>query len=178
MKRTNLIKSILAVGVALFYAAGAFADDEDKHDHDHDHDHDHIIAGPNGGRVLVGVEPHLEFFVTKDGKVQITAVNNDGQTATLREGYTYLAAQPGDRAPQVLGVTPNAGRESGGEEIVISARGTILDDAARREGRKPAFITLSPSSSLEIVGGVFRIARTSTVSATSYSPSCARRRIR
>jgi hypothetical protein len=63
---------------------------EDKHDHgDHDgHDHGkHAkkIAGPNGGRVLTGVEPHLEFFLTKDRKVKITAVDDDGKAVELGE---------------------------------------------------------------------------------------------
>ena len=48
--------------------------DEEKHDHDKhaEHEHGHDIKAPNGGRVLHDVEPHAEFFITKDRKVQIT----------------------------------------------------------------------------------------------------------
>lgn len=97
MKVTNLMKSTLGVCVALFYVAGAFAEDKDKHDHDHDHDHDHVIAGPNGGRVLVGVEPHLEFFVTKDGKVQITAVTHDEKPKAIELGEQSVKVIAGKR---------------------------------------------------------------------------------
>lgn len=63
------------------------------HDHDHGHDHDLIEAGPNGGRILHDLEPHVEFLVTDDRKVRISAVNDDGklipvstQTASLMGG--------------------------------------------------------------------------------------------
>lgn len=77
------------------------ADHKDDHaehkdhddDHDHGHDHDSIEAGPNGGRILHDLEPHVEFLVTDDRKVQISAVNDDGkvipvttQTASLMGG--------------------------------------------------------------------------------------------
>ena len=54
-------------------------DDHEGHDHDDHEGHDHgdIVAGPNGGRVLTSVEPHAEFFVTDDRKVQIAFVNDD-----------------------------------------------------------------------------------------------------
>lgn len=51
-------------------------DDADKHDHDHDHA---AMAGPNGGKVLHEVEPHAELFVTKDRKLQITFLKEDGK---------------------------------------------------------------------------------------------------
>ena len=49
--------------------------DEEKEEHDHDHHHN--VAGPNGGRVLHEVSPHLEFLVTKDRKVRISALSDD-----------------------------------------------------------------------------------------------------
>src|SRR6187401_1531265 len=39
-------------------------------------------AGPNGGRLITTVEPHLEFLVTADKKVQISGVK-DGKAAPL-----------------------------------------------------------------------------------------------
>lgn len=75
----------LAAAFTLALAGTTFA--EDKHD-DHKEHADHEakkIAGPNGGRVLTGVEPHLEFFVTKDRKVKITAVDDAGKAAPLGE---------------------------------------------------------------------------------------------
>jgi hypothetical protein len=72
---------------ALALAVPAFAAEK------HDHDHGKIKAGPNDGRILTEVEPHLEFLVTKDRKVEIRAVNDKnkaiplaGQTITVVAG--------------------------------------------------------------------------------------------
>ena len=68
------------------------------HDHDHDHDHDPIEAGPNGGRILTGVEPHAEFFVTDDRKVQITFVDDDEKTVPVTGQSVNVVT--GDRSNQ------------------------------------------------------------------------------
>jgi len=82
---------LLAILSLCAYASQSLADDDkdkkkdkhehkdDKHDdHDHDdHDHEKAVVGPNGGKVITSVEPHLEFFVTKDRKVKITALDDD-----------------------------------------------------------------------------------------------------
>ena len=65
------------------------SDDDHKHaegeEHDHDHEHGGIEDGPNGGRLLTTVEPHLEFFVTDDRKVQITSVNEEEKAQPIGE---------------------------------------------------------------------------------------------
>lgn len=70
-------------------------------DHDHDHDHGHHepqIAGPNGGRVLTELEQRLEFFVTEDRKVRITAVTADEKDPTaLAIGDQVVKVIAGDR---------------------------------------------------------------------------------
>jgi hypothetical protein len=70
---------------------------EDKHDHgDHDgHDHGkHAkkIAGPNGGRVLTGVEPHLEFFLTKD-RLTMMAKRSSSANSPLRSQAVVARTQ-------------------------------------------------------------------------------------
>ena len=56
------------------------------HDHGgHGHSHEKIKAGPNGGRVIKTVHPHLEFFVLEDRKVQITAVDDEHKAVALGE---------------------------------------------------------------------------------------------
>ena len=40
--------------------------------------HEKKEAGPNGGRLITSVEPHVEFFVTEDKKVQISFVDVKG----------------------------------------------------------------------------------------------------
>jgi hypothetical protein len=69
------MKHILTTIVALALAGAAAAAPG--------HDHEHKIAGPNGGRVITSVEPHLEFFLTKERKVKITAVDDDGKAIAL-----------------------------------------------------------------------------------------------
>lgn len=53
-------------------------------------------AGPNGGRMISNISPHAEFFVTKERKVQITFVGEDGKpTAPTDQTVTVTA---GDRS--------------------------------------------------------------------------------
>jgi hypothetical protein len=61
--------------------AGHGHEDHDDHGHGEHEEHDHHQkqAGPNGGRVITEVEPHLEFYVTKEGKVQISFLNDAGE---------------------------------------------------------------------------------------------------
>lgn len=62
-----------------------------------DHSHGKIIVGPNGGRVLVSVEPHLEFVVMKDRKVRITAVTNDKKPKVAKIGEQSVKVIAGKR---------------------------------------------------------------------------------
>ena len=61
-----------------------------------EHKHEKKDAGPNGGRVITAVEPHLEFLVTKDRKVEITALTEDLK-ATKLSGQV-IAVVAGDRS--------------------------------------------------------------------------------
>jgi len=73
------------------------------------HDHSKKQAGPSGGRLITEVEPHAEFFVNKDKKVEIRFVDEAnkvvapaGQTVSVvmgdRSAPTKLTfAQDGDK---------------------------------------------------------------------------------
>ncbi len=74
--KTNALNLLVALAVSAL-ALPAFAEG------DHGHAHKKKESGPNGGRVLTAVEPHLEFLVTKDRKVQITALAKDLKPAAL-----------------------------------------------------------------------------------------------
>jgi hypothetical protein len=117
MKTTRPI--LLSISIAAIYGFAACSENKDHdhsgHDHDgHDdhkegeahpegddhgdhagHDHDHIIAGPNGGRVLTGIEPHAEFFVTDERKVQIAFVDDDLKRVPASDQVVKVTA--GDR---------------------------------------------------------------------------------
>ena len=87
------MKSIaLNLLTALALTIPAFAAEKDKHDHKHEKK----TAGPNGGMVITAVEPHLEFFVTKDRKVEITALTEDLKPAKL--SGQVIAVTAGDRS--------------------------------------------------------------------------------
>lgn len=97
MKPSKLLTAI----AALILASHALPLHADEKKHKHDHDHDHIEAGPNGGRVLHAVEPHLEFLVTEDRKVQISALNDEGKVIPIEAQTVKITA--GDRsAPTIL----------------------------------------------------------------------------
>ncbi len=122
MKKTHLFAALFtAVSVSLI---GCSKDDHEghdhaghdhaEHDHDHDHDHDHgdhahaegegdhghahdvNVAGPNGGRVLMSVEPHVEFKVHDDRKVTLTFVDEDLKPVPAAEQTATVIA--GDRS--------------------------------------------------------------------------------
>lgn len=88
----------LTAALALSLAGIGYAQETKKPAESKEHaDHDaKKIAGPNGGRVLTGVEPHLEFFVTKDRKVKITAVDDAGKAVAL--GEQSVTVTGGDRS--------------------------------------------------------------------------------
>ena len=81
------MKSIaLPLLAALAFALPALAADK----------HEKKQGGPNGGRVITVVEPHLEFLVTKDRKVEISALTADFKPAKL--SGQVIAVTAGDRS--------------------------------------------------------------------------------
>ena len=92
--KTMKLKKPISLLAALIFPF-AFADEKDKKDHDHDekghHHHEEDLKAPNGGRILHEVEPHAEFFITKDRKVQITFIEKG-------EGANSVTAIGGKRA--------------------------------------------------------------------------------
>ena len=108
-----------------------------KEGDEHGHDHDTIVAGPNGGRILHDVEPHVEFFVTEDRKVQFSAVSDDGkatpittQTASLMGGSrTNPTKMKFTKVGDVL-ISDVAFPEGNDFPVVIQLKGSPDDKAA------------------------------------------------
>lgn len=75
------VQSSLAYAVALFLIAlvPSVAQAEEGHSHEKKE------AGPNGGRLITSVEPHVEFLVTEDKKVQICFVDEAGKVVAPAE---------------------------------------------------------------------------------------------
>lgn len=68
------------------------------------HDHEHAKAGPTGGKLIAEVEPHAEFFVNADKKVEIRFVNEDNKV--LAPAEQVVTVTMGDRsAPTKLSFT-------------------------------------------------------------------------
>ena len=65
-------------------------------DHEHDHDHAKVVTGPNGGRVLEGVTPPVEFVVTKDRKVKLYFLDEKLKTVSVAKQTATIFA--GDRS--------------------------------------------------------------------------------
>jgi len=61
--------------------------------------HEKKVAGPNGGRILTSIEPHAEFFVTADRKVQITFVDDNEKAIAPAE--QVVAVTTGERSAPV-----------------------------------------------------------------------------
>jgi hypothetical protein len=81
--------------------------DHDHAEHDHDHDDGHTHAngddeqvkdtpGPNGGRILTEVEPHLEFLLNDDHSIQIIALTDDARPTPI--GTQVINVTGGDRS--------------------------------------------------------------------------------
>ena len=103
------MKSIaLTFITAVAFTVPAFAAEKD-------HKHEKKVAGPNGGMVITAVEPHLEFYVNKDRKVEITALSEDLKAAKL--SGQVIAVTAGDRSKP----TKLEFKEDGGKLVSTNA---------------------------------------------------------
>ncbi len=59
-------------------------------------DHDSKVAGPNGGRVVTEVEPHAEFLVLEDRRVQLTFLDEETNPIPVADQTAKVIA--GDRS--------------------------------------------------------------------------------
>jgi hypothetical protein len=129
------MKSIaLKLLTVLALTVPAFAGD--KHEHK-------PKAGPNGGRVITRVEPYLEFLVTKDRKVKITALTEDLKPAKL--------------TGQVISVT--AGERSKPTKIEFEEEdGTLVSSNSLPEGNDfPVSVSIKPAASAKAVYEKFNL---------------------
>ncbi len=68
--KSKLLSALLTLALAFSVNAA----DKEKHDHEHAGK-----AGPNGGKLITEVEPHVEFLVTADKKVEIRFIDDDNK---------------------------------------------------------------------------------------------------
>ncbi len=93
------MKKLLTTLLTLAMAFTLNAADKDKHDHEHA-----AKAGPTGGKLITEVEPHVEFLVNKDKKVEIRFINDEMKV--VAPGAQVISVTLGDRsAPTKLSFT-------------------------------------------------------------------------
>ena len=93
--------------------------------------HEKKNPGPNGGRLLTSVSPHVEFLVTADRKVQLTFVDEAGDPI----------------APAGQTATIISGSRSAPTTLTFSRQGDVLvSNAPLPEGRVvPTIVQLKPA---------------------------------
>ncbi len=124
--------------IALAFAFTAQA--EDKHDHEHDHAKK---AGPTGGRLITAVEPHAEFFVTKDKKIEIRFVDDDNKV--VAPGEQIVTVTMGDRkAPTKIAFTKEGDK--------------LISDQAIPDGKKlPTVVQIKAKKGAKSVNEKFNL---------------------
>lgn len=110
---------------------------------DHDHAHAKKESGPNGGRLLTGLDPRAEFFVTADRKVQITFVGADDRTV----------------APAEQVVTVTAGDRAAPTKLTFAKSGNVLlSDVPLPAGNDfPAVVQIKPAPGAKTVTAKFNV---------------------
>ncbi|HEX2852005.1 MAG TPA: hypothetical protein VHO24_02115 [Opitutaceae bacterium] len=132
MKSKNLIHLVLSACAVSFTAT---AHENEKRPVPNEHRHEKKIAGPNGGRILTGLEPRAEFFVTATRKVQITFLDKDGKAV----------------APAAQVVTVTAGNRAAPTTLTFSKSGNVLlSNAALPAGNEiPTVVQIQPAAGSE-----------------------------
>lgn len=105
-------------------------------EHKHDHDHEKIKAGPSGGRLITEVEPHAEFFVNKENKVEIRFVDDDNKV--VAPGSQVVTVTLGDRsAPTKLAFTQDGNKLISDKAIPSGNDHPTVVQIRAKEGAKP-----------------------------------------
>ena len=119
--------------------------DHEGHDHgEHEgHDHHEKQAGPNGGRVITSVEPHLEFFAMKDGKIQISFLNDENNVI----------------APVSQEVSVIGGDRSSPTRLKFEKKGNVLisDKALPSENNLPIILQIKVTPELQTIREKFNL---------------------
>ncbi len=134
MKSTLLTFAIAVLGLALNVSAA----DKEKHDHEHE-----AKAGPTGGKLITEVEPHVEFFVNKENKVEIRFIDDDMKVVA-----------PGE---QVIKVT--LGERSAPTKLTFTKDGDkLISDTAIPEGNDlPTVVQIKTSADAKTVTEKFNL---------------------
>ena len=136
--------------------------DHEGHDHDEHEGHDHAeeIEAPNGGRIMTDIEPHAEFLVTKERKVQITFLDDEGK-----------ALAPAGQTISVI-----CGQRSAPTRLKFEVKdGVLISDKALPEGKNiPTVIQakVTPESKTQIIRFDLNLEDCPTCDYLEYACTC------
>ena len=162
--KTKLLQTTLAV-LALSAAPLVYAEEkkaaETEHEHTEECEAAHSdIAAPNGGRILTDIQPHAEFLVTKEGKIQITFLDEEGKTV----------------APAKQTITIVTGKRSSPTKLAFEkTESGFLSTSKLPEGRNlPAIvqIKMTPESKAKTIRFNINLADCPTCDYLEYACTC------
>lgn len=119
------------------------------------------IKAPNGGRIIDSVEPHAEFLVTADKKIEIRFLDEAGKV--VAPAAQVVTVTMGDRAnPTKLAFTKDGDK--------------LVSDKIIPEGKElPVVLQIKPKEGEKSVTAKFtlNLAKCSTCEHAEYACSCA-----
>lgn len=80
------------------------------------------------------------------GSVSVVVTNSDGQSGTLSQGFTYVAAS--NPAPTVSSITPNSGTSTGGTNVTVIGTGFLAGATLTLGGTPATNVNISGSTSI------------------------------
>ncbi|MGJ8651913.1 MAG: hypothetical protein ACSHX8_01450 [Opitutaceae bacterium] len=156
MKNKTHLKVLILTTLALFGAT--YANAGAGHDHsEHGHKHDKK-AGPNGGRLITSVNPHLEFLVTPERFVQITFLDHDGEVVPV-DGQVVSAIGGSRSAPTKI-------------EFVASEGKLVSKNALPEMKNMPIVLQVKATSDAETVREKFYLNMTACPSCSYKEYAC------
>jgi hypothetical protein len=124
------MKLLLTLATLLSLSTLLPAADSDKHTHEK------IQAGPTGGRLITEVEPHVEFFVNTDKKVEIRFINDADKV--VPPASQIITVTLGDRsAPTKLTFTKDGDKLISDKTIPAGNDYPTVVQIREKEGAKP-----------------------------------------
>jgi hypothetical protein len=125
-----------------------------------DHKHEAAKAGPTGGKIITAVEPHAEFFVNKDKKVEIR----------------FLDAGNKVIAPAAQEVTVILGDRAAPTKLAFVKQGDVLiSDKAIPEGNdQPTVVQIREKAGAKAVNEKFNLnlSKCPTCANAEYACTC------
>ena len=119
------------------------------------------IKAPNGGRIIDTVEPHAEFLITKDKKVEVRFLDDAGKVV----------------APAAQTVTVTMGDRSAPTKLAFTKDGDkLVSDKVIPEGKElPVVVQIKTTPEAKFVAAKFNLnlAKCSTCEHAEYACTCA-----